>query len=586
MENRSTLTLGEFQHLLDSKHRSAPSSMRAPRAVPYAWRGVCMRQVDDLHKTFIGSGWLQQQCANFNTEHEQQIRGGKMFAMETNLYALNRWVIMPGTSPSPKLPIPEEMQRSAGMPTAGHECSFSELMNPDGLPVDYFVSHFWGHPFEDTCAALRLWSSQVYWQIARPQPGNMVYWLCILALNQHRPGDEVGSSPEEGPFNAALVQSTCGAVMIVDERVSPFSRIWCLFEVKRLTDLQKDFHLISAKGAMGANLAEMDSEQRQVLMHFTQRVASSLESVSAYQAKSSSEVDKYAIWHRVADPHLRKVPLELAKAQGLFTANVFKRFDLTIRSLLAAPLYQTSLQEQDGHSALRYLGLGAPFGEKDLEILEERWNIKTKNVEVKVQSGTSTVAWQLLHVAAYFGHEDAVKALVKRGAKLEAKTKFGLTPLSQAARNGQVRICELLLDFKADANSATKQGRSTLQQAAHQGHKNVVELLLARRADPNSKDEKGVTPLHSAALSGFGDMVEVLLSYGADPFMRQSDDLTALHVASLRGSLEVAKEIIDKSPSKTPSMRRKLLRSASSKGSVIDLAATAEMKDFLEMMDA
>lgn len=29
--------------------------------------------------------------------------------------------------------------------------------------------------------------------------------------------------------------------------------------------------------------------------------------------------------------------------------------DLTIRSLLAAPLYQTSLQEQDGHSALRCL---------------------------------------------------------------------------------------------------------------------------------------------------------------------------------------------------------------------------------------
>ncbi len=97
-----------------------------------------------------------------------------------------------------------------------------------------------------------------------------------------------------------------------------------------------------------------------------------------------------------------------------------------------------------------YLGLGAPFGETDLEILEERWNINTKNVEVKVQSGypakllkdmgeklesktsqqkrestkqkqgsksqnkitqgTSTVAWQLLHVAAYFGHEDAVKA--------------------------------------------------------------------------------------------------------------------------------------------------------------------------------
>ena len=36
-------------------------------------------------------------------------------AMETNLYALNRWVIMPGTSPHPQLPIPEEMQRHGGM---------------------------------------------------------------------------------------------------------------------------------------------------------------------------------------------------------------------------------------------------------------------------------------------------------------------------------------------------------------------------------------------------------------------------------------------------------------------------------------
>ena len=28
-------------------------------------------------------------------------------------------------------------------------------------------------------------------------------------------------------------------VMVLDESVAPFSRIWCLFEVKRLTDLKK-----------------------------------------------------------------------------------------------------------------------------------------------------------------------------------------------------------------------------------------------------------------------------------------------------------------------------------------------------------
>ena len=31
-----------------------------------------------------------------------------------------------------------------------------------------------------------------------------------------------------------------GAIMILDEAVRPFERIWCLFEVKRLTELQKE----------------------------------------------------------------------------------------------------------------------------------------------------------------------------------------------------------------------------------------------------------------------------------------------------------------------------------------------------------
>ncbi len=36
--------------------------------------------------------------------------------------------------------------------------------------------------------------------------------LWKISMTAVMAGDEVGSSPEEGPFNAALVQSTCGAV--------------------------------------------------------------------------------------------------------------------------------------------------------------------------------------------------------------------------------------------------------------------------------------------------------------------------------------------------------------------------------------
>ncbi|CAK9108263.1 Ankyrin-2 (ANK-2) (Ankyrin-B) (Brain ankyrin) [Durusdinium trenchii] len=486
-----TLSFDAFGKLLDAKLRSAPTSMRGPRTVPYSRRGIRMEQVEGLYETFISSGWLQQQCDNFNAQNEQAICRRKCFAMETNLYALNRWVIMPSTTPQPA--------------------------EKEGLAVDYFVSHFWGHPFQAPRVHCVVMGPPFGWsqglrklehevsslarsaeEASHERHGSLdgvvvlpVYWICLMALNQHRPGDEVGSSPEEGPFNAALVQSSCGAVMILDEKVQPFTRIWCLFEVKRLTDLNKDFHLISAKGAMGANLAaEMDLEQRRVLMELTQRVASGLEDISAAKAKSSSEDDRYAIWHRVADPQLRKVPLAIAREKKLFHPNAFKRFDLTIRSLLAAPLYQTSLQEEDVQSALRYLGLGAPFGRRDLELLRER-DIDVVKVEIAVRSGTSLVHWQLLHVAAYFGHTEAVEALVESKANLEAKTKFKLTPLHQAARNGQTLICEMLLDYKADLHNVAAQGRTCLQNAAHQGHRGVVELLLARRANPNIKDENG-----------------------------------------------------------------------------------------------
>ena len=75
--------------------------------------------------------------------------------------------------------------------------------------------------------------------------------------------------------------------------------------------------------------------------------------------------------------------------------------DLTNRSLLAAPLYHTSLQEADKEAALRYLGLGAPFDEKDLMMLSEL-NVDVCKVEVNVQSGTAAaMAYDIWPYMAY-----------------------------------------------------------------------------------------------------------------------------------------------------------------------------------------
>ncbi|CAE7450217.1 unnamed protein product [Symbiodinium natans] len=212
MGDCQTLDRTAFRNLLDQKRRSAPTSMRRPRTVPYARRGVRMQQLNDLQHTFLSSGWLKSKCDAFNAENKKAIDAGSCFAMDTNLYALNRWVIMPGTSPSVAEPLPPALRRSAGMPDALHESSYSELMNSGGLAVDYFVSHFWGHPFQDTWSALDLWSQQVHWQIGK-EPPDMVYWVCLLALNQHQPGG----------VRAALLQSPC--VLVKHTRLKLLCRL-------------------------------------------------------------------------------------------------------------------------------------------------------------------------------------------------------------------------------------------------------------------------------------------------------------------------------------------------------------------------
>eukprot|EP00438_Fugacium_kawagutii_P029285 Skav207063 [mRNA] locus=scaffold709:288604:295322:+ [translate_table: standard] len=67
----------------------------------------------------------------------------------------------------------------------------------------------------------------------------MVFWICLFALNQHQKAEEVGGNPRQGPFNAALAQAPDGAVMILDEDIRPFSRIWCLFEISRLRNYKR-----------------------------------------------------------------------------------------------------------------------------------------------------------------------------------------------------------------------------------------------------------------------------------------------------------------------------------------------------------
>ena len=76
-----------------------------------------------------------------------------------------------------------------------------------------------------------------------------------------------------------------------------------------------------------------------------------------------------------------------------------------------------------------------------------------------------------------------------------------------AAEQGDIKAVKQHLDAGTDVNAKDKYGRTPLDEAAGEGHKEVVELLIAEGADVNLKTNIGVTPLHEAARYGHKEVV-------------------------------------------------------------------------------
>ena len=114
----------------------------------------------------------------------------------------------------------------------------------------------------------------------------------------------------------------------------------------------------------------------------------------------------------------------------------------------------------------------------------------------------------------------AVESIIKAGADVNAVNRYGVTPLSLAAANGNDRILDLLLKSGASrkaADAALSDGRTLLMLAARTGNVAAVGLLVGAGSDVNAAETRtGTTALMWAALENRAEAVRALAAAGAN----------------------------------------------------------------------
>ncbi|MBW8862803.1 MAG: ankyrin repeat domain-containing protein [Acidobacteria bacterium] len=115
--------------------------------------------------------------------------------------------------------------------------------------------------------------------------------------------------------------------------------------------------------------------------------------------------------------------------------------------------------------------------------------------------------------AAMDGNRDAVKALLKQAADVNAAQGDGMTALHWAAMKNDADLVQTLLYAGANAKATTRIGAYTpLLLAAKSGNADVIAPL-----DVNARESvRGLTPAMFAAASNRAAVIDLLAKKGAD----------------------------------------------------------------------
>lgn len=149
--------------------------------------------------------------------------------------------------------------------------------------------------------------------------------------------------------------------------------------------------------------------------------------------------------------------------------------------------------------------------------------------------------------AAQRGDLEAVRALLRQGADVNAAQADGMTALHWAAQHGNVPMIQVLLYAGANREAATRLGGYTPLHLASQGGRSAaVRGLLEGGSKVGTLTFTGASAIHFAAQAGDVDAIRSLLRHGADVNARDAHaDRTPLMFAVAGNRVEAIKALLD-----------------------------------------
>jgi uncharacterized protein len=148
--------------------------------------------------------------------------------------------------------------------------------------------------------------------------------------------------------------------------------------------------------------------------------------------------------------------------------------------------------------------------------------------------------------AAMKGDREAVRALLKQGADVNAVQGDGVTALHWAAVKGDAELANMLLIAGGNSRARTRMGGYTpLHLAAEYGHAAVIKALVQSGADVGATTSVGTTALMLSAAAGNTDAMAVILDAGANVNAKEAErGHTALMFAAAANRLPAVKLLL------------------------------------------